>query len=85
MTQLLKTLLRDTPTFVPYSMRYKYPEGYAKALQYQTHQITSNRTIVLQNISEAAMYYLEDHIKAIEGVKDMLPARDVANTGATTY
>jgi hypothetical protein len=57
------------------------PEGYAKALQYQTHQITSNRTIVLQNISEAAMYYLEDHIKAIEGVKDMLPARDVANTG----
>jgi hypothetical protein len=54
---------------------------YAKALQYQTHQITSNRTIVLQNISEAAMYYLEDHIKAIGGVKDMLPARDVASTG----
>ena len=27
------------------------------------------------------MYYLEDHIKAIEGVKDMLPAKDVNTSG----
>ena len=81
MIQILKTLLRNTPTFVPYHMRYKYPEGYAKALQYQTNQITSNRTIVLQYISDAAMYYLKDHIKAIDGVKDMLPAKDVAISG----
>jgi hypothetical protein len=27
------------------------------------------------------MYYLEDHIKAIEGVKELLPARDVSTTG----
>ena len=81
MIQILKTLLRETATFVPYSMRYKYPEGYAKALLYQTHQLTNNRTIVLQHISEAAMYYLEDRIKAITGVKDMLPAKDVTTSG----
>ena len=81
MIQVLKTLLRDTPTFVPYSMRYKYPDGYSKALQFQTHQIRSNRTIVLQHISESAMYYLEDRIKSIEGVKDILPAKDVSLTG----
>jgi hypothetical protein len=81
MTQVLKTLLRETLIFVPYSMRYKFPESYSKALQFQTHQIRSNRTIVLQNISESAMYYLEDHIKAIEGVKELLPARDVSTTG----
>ena len=81
MTQILKSLLRDTPIYVPYTMRYKFPEGYAKALQYQTHQITSNRTIVLQHISESAMYYLDNHIKAIDGVKDMLPAKDVTISG----
>jgi hypothetical protein len=81
MTQILKSLLWDTPIYVPYTMRYKFPEGYAKALQYQTHQITSNRTIVLQHISESAMYYINNHIKAIEGVKDMLPAKDVTISG----
>jgi hypothetical protein len=30
------------------------------------------------------MYYLEDHIKAIEGVKDMLPAKDVNTSGTDT-
>ena len=81
MTQILKSLFRNTATYVPYTMRYKYPEGYAKALQYQTHLITSNRTIVLQHISEPAMYYLDNHIKAIAGVKDMLPAKDVTTSG----
>jgi hypothetical protein len=81
MTQVLKTLLRDTPIFVPYSMRYKFPDGYSKAIQYQTHQLRSNRTIVLQHISESAMYYLEDHIKAIEGIKDLLAAKDVSISG----
>ena len=82
MMQVLKSLLSDNlSTFVPYTMRYKYPESFEKAIKYQTLQITNNRTIVLQNISESAMYYMETHIKAIKGVKDLLPANNVEYTG----
>jgi len=81
MMQILKSLLQDTPTFVPFHMRYKYPEGFAKAIKYQTHQLTENRTIILQNINESSMYYMEEHIRAIAGIKDLIPAKDVAISG----
>jgi hypothetical protein len=75
MMQTLKSLLSDNlNTFVPYSMRYKFPEGFEKAVKYQTWQITNNSIIVLQNINESAMYYMDTYIKAIKGVKDLLPA-----------
>jgi len=82
MMQVLKSLFSDNlSVFVPYTMRYKYPEGFVKAIKYQTWQITNNSTIVLQNISESAMYYLETHIKATKGIKEVLPAKDVEYTG----
>jgi hypothetical protein len=82
MMQVLKSLFSDNlSAFVPYTMRYKFPEGFTKAIKYQTWLITNNRTIVLQNISESAMYYMEAHIKAIKGVKDVLPANDVKHSG----
>jgi uncharacterized membrane protein len=82
MMQVLKSIFSDNlSVFVPHSMKYKYPESYEKAIKYQTWQITNNSMIVLQNISESAMYYIETHIKAIKGVKDLLPAKDVEYTG----
>jgi hypothetical protein len=82
MMQTLKSLLSDNlNTFVPYTMRYKYPEGFKNAIKFQTWQISNNSIIVLQNISESAMYYMDTYIKAINGVKDLLPANDVEYTG----
>jgi hypothetical protein len=82
MMQLLKSLFNDNlSAFVPYTMRYKFPGGFEKAIKYQTWLITNNWTIVLENISESAMYYLEEHIKAIKGIKEVLPSNNVEYTG----
>jgi len=82
MMQTLKSLLRDNLSiFVPYTMRYKYPEGFEKAIKYQTRQIINNSTIVLQNINESSMYYMDTYIKAMKGVKDLLPANNVEHSG----
>jgi len=81
MMQTLKSYLTDSALFVPYSMRRKYPAGFAKAIRFQTHQLTSNRTVILENISEDMMFYLKPHFQNISGVKDIIPAFDVATTG----
>jgi hypothetical protein len=82
MMQTLKSYLKETPElFVPYNMRRKFPDGFAKAIRYQTHKLASSMTIVLENISDAMMFYLKPHLQNITGVKDILPATDVVVTG----
>ena len=42
MLRILKSLLIDNlGVFVPHTMRYKYPEGYEKAIKFQTWQLTN--------------------------------------------
>ena len=65
MMQTLKSYLKDTPVFVPYTMRRKFPDGFAKAIRYQTQQLTSSMTVVLENISDDMMFYLKPHIQNI--------------------
>ncbi len=68
MLHLLKTLLNDTiTTFVPYSMRSKFPAAYVQAIKYQTSNMNATRVVVLQNISEAMMFYLGPYLNAIPG------------------
>ena len=52
MMQTLKSYLKETPElFVPYNMRRKFPDGFAKAIRYQTHKLASSMTIVLLDAS----------------------------------
>ena len=81
MMQTLKSLMQDTSIFVPFAMRYKYNEGFAQAIKFQTHQLSENMTIVLQNINESSMYYVENHIRSIEGVQDIVAANDNIHSG----
>jgi hypothetical protein len=62
-------------------MRHKYNEGFAQAIKFQTYQMTENMTIVLQNINESSMYYLENHIRSVNGVKDIIASKDVTYSG----
>jgi hypothetical protein len=80
MMQTLKGYLKDTPVLVPYNTRRKFPNGFAKAIRYQTQQLTSSMTVVLENISDDMVFYLKPHIQNIKGVKDIIPAIDVAVT-----
>jgi hypothetical protein len=74
MLQVLKTLLNSTPVFVPYSLRRKYPEGYEKAIRYQTQILTTSMVVILQNITTDMMFYLQPRIVQIAEVRDILPS-----------
>jgi hypothetical protein len=85
MMQVLKTLLRDDMTsFAPYSMKAKFPKAYAQAIRFQTQNLTATRVIVLQNISEGMMFYLQPHICAIAGTRDLLASPRVDENGRHT-
>ena len=43
--------------------------------------MAENMIIVLQNINESSMYFLENHIRSIKGVKDILATKDVNQIG----
>lgn len=64
-------------SFVPYSMRRKFPEAYIQAIRFQAQNMTATRVVVLQNISDAMMFYLQSHICAIPGVRGMLTSPKV--------
>jgi hypothetical protein len=82
MVTILKALLTaDTTAFVPYSMRHKYPEGYEKAIRYQTQLLTSSMVIILQNVSTDMMFYLQDHIMQVPGVLEILASPKGEDTG----
>jgi hypothetical protein len=74
MIEIQKTLLNASPEFVPYTQRRKYPDGYEKAIRYQTQMFTSSMVVILQNITSAMMFYVQPHINAIPGVREILPS-----------
>ena len=85
MLQVLKTLLSDDMTsFVPYSMRSKFPAAYTQAIKFQTQNMNATRVVVLQNISEAMMFYIGPHIGAIPGTMDLLAPPLVDENGRHT-
>jgi len=81
MLQTLKSLLRDTPVFVPFSMKYKFPDGFTKAIKYQTQLLTSTMVIVLQYLHPDMMFHIDEFIKAIYGVLDIMPDKHVTIIG----
>ena len=75
MANLLKEVYKLKGEFVPFAMRKKFPDDFRKIIQAQIKLIANQHVIVLNHIGDAAMYYLSDHIMAVEGVKMLLPAR----------
>jgi hypothetical protein len=80
-TVLRELLITDTTAFVPYTMRHKYPDGYEKAIRYQTHLLTTSMVIILQNISSDMMFYIQDHILQVPGVLEILASPKGEDTG----
>jgi hypothetical protein len=85
MLMVLKALLEaEKTTFVPYSMRNKYPEAYVQAIKYQTSNINKTRVVVLENISTDTMFYIGPHICALPGVIDLIADSRVDENGRHT-
>jgi hypothetical protein len=81
MLEVLNTLFNGTPTFVAYNLRRKFPEGYEKAIRYQTHLLQNTMVVVLQNISSDMMFYLQAHIMAVQGVREILASPKGSDIG----
>jgi hypothetical protein len=65
-------------------MKSKFPNGYVNAIRFQTQNMTETRVVVLQNISEAMMFYLQPHICAIPGIRDLVASPHVDENGRHT-
>ena len=72
MLEALDTLLRGTPTFAATSLRRKFPDGYENAIKFQTHTLQSTMVVILQNISNDMMFYLQPHIMKVNGTRELL-------------
>jgi hypothetical protein len=62
-------------------MRSKHPEAFVRAISMQTQTLSTNRTIVLNNIGTEAMMYLSHWIEQIEGVEEIVPYKTVEVDG----
>ena len=77
MIAILKSTFKSTGEFVPYQMRRKHPDAFLKLVRAQTQVLAKNRTIHLNYVGSEAMYYMSDHITAVEGVKALLPTKRI--------
>jgi hypothetical protein len=62
-------------------MRNKFPEGFTKAVKYQTQLLTSYMVIVLHYIHPDMMFHIDEFIKSIDGVIDIMPDKTAIISG----
>jgi hypothetical protein len=78
---ILKQAYHNTPMFIQFQMKSKHPEAYLRAILQQTKVLSSHHVIILQNIGSDSAYYLEEYIKAEDGVIDMHPTSKTKDDG----
>jgi hypothetical protein len=81
MQRVLKEACKQTNDFVPFHLRSKHPEAFSRYVQQQSKILSQNHTIVLNYLGNQTILYLEDRIKAISGVLDLVPSQKVESDG----
>ena len=78
LVEALKAVTTTSRAFASSKMRRKSPEAYQGAIRYQNHLLANQHVVVINHLGTDAMYYLADRIKAIAGVIDVVPNRNVS-------
>ena len=81
MQRVLKEACKQINNFVPFQLRSKHPEAFSRYVQQQSKILAQNHTIVLNYLGNQTILYLEDRIKAILGVLDIVPSQKVESDG----
>ena len=81
MQRVLKEACKKTNDFIPFHLRAKHPEAFSRFIQHHTKILSQNHTIVLNYISNQSIFYLEERIRAIKGVIDIVPCHSVETDG----
>ena len=63
---VLKVAYKGTNEFVPFQMRAKHPKAFARNIHKQTTMMADTRVILLNYIGNDMMFYLKEHILAIQ-------------------
>ena len=79
--RVFKAAYQHNHEFVQFQMRAQHPEAYLRCIQQQTKLMASTRVIVLNYVGRDVMFYLSDHILAMNGVHAVLPAPTVDMDG----
>lgn len=79
--RVLKEACKQTNDFVPFHLRVKHPEAFSHYIQQHSKILSQNHTIVLNYIGNQSILYLEDRIRAVPGVIDIVPGQSVENDG----
>jgi hypothetical protein len=77
LVKILKSAYKDSREFVPFQMRDKSPEAYANNIDRQTQMMADTRVITLNYFGPDIMFYLTEHIMAINGITAIIPARTI--------
>ena len=81
MQRVWKEACKTTNDFVPFHLRAKHPEAFSRFIQQHTTILSQNHTIVLNYIGNQSILYLEEKIRAVPGVIDLVPCHSVELDG----
>jgi hypothetical protein len=81
MQRVLKGACKKTNAFVPFHLRAKHPEAFSRFIQQHTKILSQNHRIVLNHIGNQSILYLEEKIRAVRGVIDLVPCKSVETDG----
>lgn len=81
MMEILKKTYSHNSTFIPFQMKSKDPDAFARVIHQHSKLISAQRTISLQYFTSDVMYYLSNHIQATAGVLDLVEVSKAADIG----
>ena len=79
--RILKAACKKTNYFVPFHLRAKHPEAFSSYIHQHTKILSQNHTIVLNYIGNQSILYLENRIRKIPGLIDIVPCQSVDTDG----
>jgi hypothetical protein len=79
--QALKDTFLGTRLFLMAKLRFTHPVAYANALKMQNQHPASVYVLPLLNFTKDSLFYIEDNIRGVDGVIDIVSTQNTDTTG----
>jgi hypothetical protein len=77
----LKDTFSGTRLFLMAKLRFTHPVAYANVLKMQNQHLASVYVLPLLNFTKDSLFYIEDNIRGVDGVIDIVSTRNTDTTG----
>ena len=75
MIELLQRTYQEEPTFIFHKLRHHNKQTYTNAIKKQNNYLSKSRVIPIKGVHKEVMFHLENKIRQIAGVQDILQHR----------